>query len=124
MRRVSRLHTLFFWPFLPVFSFVTVTVAIVALENLFFYFYFLPYRIIFSYATIATIKKNIEIIKEIISTDRHSVLLSNSFRVHRIWTYHPDLSTADIMKAAVREAGDIITLRAGEILRRKGKWRI
>lgn len=58
--------------------FCTVTVAIVALENLFFYFYFLPYRIIFSYATIATIKKNIEIIKEIISTDRHSVLLSNA----------------------------------------------
>ena len=34
-------------------------------ENLFFFFYFLPYRIIFSYATFATNKKHLEKIRSI-----------------------------------------------------------
>ena len=40
-----------------------------------------------------------------------------------VWTHRPDLSVADIMLLAVLEIRDIISLKAGEHLRRKGKSR-
>ena len=40
-----------------------------------------------------------------------------------VWTHRPDLSVVDIMLLAVREIGDIIILKAGGHLRRKGKCR-
>ena len=40
-----------------------------------------------------------------------------------VWTHRPDLAVVDIMLLAVREIRDIITLKAGEHLRWKGKWR-
>lgn len=40
-----------------------------------------------------------------------------------VWTHRPDLSVVDIMLLAVREIRGIISLKAGEHLRRKGKWR-
>ena len=40
-----------------------------------------------------------------------------------VWTHRPDLSVVDIMILAVRQIRDIITLKAGDQLRWKGKWR-
>jgi hypothetical protein len=40
-----------------------------------------------------------------------------------VWTHRPDLSVVDIMLLAVAEIGEIIIMKAGEQLRRKGKWR-
>lgn len=40
-----------------------------------------------------------------------------------VWTHRPDLSIVDIMLLTVAEIGEIIILKAGVFLRRKGKSR-
>lgn len=51
------------------------------------------------------------------------LMLSALIFVSIVWTHRPDLSVVDIMLLAVRQIRDIIILKAGERLRRKGKWR-
>ena len=52
-----------------------------------------------------------------------TMMLSALIIVSIVWTHRPDLSSVDIMVLAVREIGDIIILKAGGHLRRKGKCR-
>ena len=59
-----------------------------------------------------------------------TLVLPSILFVSIVWTHRPDLSILDIALLAIREIReimddkDIITMKAGDKLRRKGKWKI